>query len=186
MRITSGASTGLAYGELVFDPNDLGIRGDLSGQVVTVAVHMYAPTANTGTPGVSIKDQAESTNQRQSDMDSTTRDGWVWVIATKRMIAPTTSVRIRVHSKSSGASESFVTVDEIRLVVGNLPYKAAPIRTYVGADPVPEPLAWDVYTSVRGHSVGVCFVLRRKCGRHYLARRSHHCRTDRELTRTSI
>ena len=124
LKVTSSATNASSYAELLVDPATLGIKGKVSGKVVTFAARMFAPAANTGSPSVMLRDQTESTSQRQTDMDSSSRDGWVWVICTKRLTSPTTSIRVRLHSKTSGVTTGSVSIDRVAFAVGDLPRAA--------------------------------------------------------------
>lgn len=123
MKITATAD-GTAVAQMSFVPNAVGLRGLVSGQVLTFGVRVFVPDTNKiSSVGISLRDQFGASQQRRNDISSSARGRFHWVYATKRIAFPANSIVLQISPQWSGANDGThtMTVDRVRLIPGDLP-----------------------------------------------------------------
>lgn len=123
VKITATA-TGTSFMQFSASPESLGIKGLVSGKIITVGIRIFVPATNTiAGVGVLVKDQTGSASQRRVDISSATRGRFHWLYATKRVTSPGTNLTIQISPQWSGTFDAShtMTVDRIRVIEGDLP-----------------------------------------------------------------
>lgn len=123
VKITATA-TGTSFMQFSASPASLGIKGLVSGKIITVGIRIFVPATNTiAGVGVLVKDQTGSASQRRVDISSATRGRFHWLYATKRVTSPATLLTIQISPQWSGTFDAShtMTVDRIRVIEGDLP-----------------------------------------------------------------
>jgi hypothetical protein len=121
LQVTAGAGAGAAYAEYAVTPASLGIQSRISGQWVTVAARVFVPASYAGTPALVLQDQGGSGTQAASFARSATRGRFFWLIASKRITAPASALKVQLAARLSGSEAGSITVDRLYVVEGDLP-----------------------------------------------------------------
>jgi len=123
LKLTAVA-TGASMAQFSASPASLGIKGLVSGKLVTVGIRVFVPATNTiASVGLAVRDQGGSTTQRRQDISSTSRGRFHWLYLTKRIDSPGTLLVIQISPQWSGSFDAShtMTVDRIRVVEGDVP-----------------------------------------------------------------
>lgn len=123
LKLTAVA-TGASYAQFSASPASLGIKGLVSGKMVTVGIRVFVPATNLiAGVGIMLRDQGGSTTQRRVDISAATRGRFHWLYATKKIDAPGTNLTIQISPQWTGAfaATNTMTVDRIRAVEGDVP-----------------------------------------------------------------
>lgn len=123
LKLTAVA-TGASYAQFSASPASLGIKGLVSGKMVTIGIRVFVPATNLiAGVGLMLRDQGGSTTQRRVDISSATRGRFHWLYATKKIDAPGTNLTIQISPQWTGAfaATNTMTVDRIRAVEGDVP-----------------------------------------------------------------
>lgn len=121
LQITAGGASGSAHLELAGGTDSFGLKGNLSGKTITVAARIFVPASYTGTPSLVVQDSGGASQQARADIASDTRDRYMWLIASKKVVSPGSFLKIQLAARLSGTAAGSITVDRIRVVEGDLP-----------------------------------------------------------------
>ncbi|WGH21939.1 minor tail protein [Rhodococcus phage Trogglehumper] len=165
LRLVGGAGAGSSHIEKVINPATMGIKGLVSGQYVTARVRVRVPAGAGGVAALTLLDQTGSAGQVRNDVPSASTDRFVWLFATKRMTAPTTSVTVRMACRVTGATGGDLTIDQVDLVPGVMP------NAGISGSPGPKgdtgsPSAgqWDGLYTFGDHPAAFAFAASAGCG----------------------
>lgn len=117
-------ATGAAYMQFSASPASLGIKGLVTGKIITVGIRVFVPATNTLSGiGLLLKDQGGSTTQRRQDISSATRGRFHWLYLSKRIDSPGTLLTIQISPQWTGTFDAthLMTVDRIRVIEGDVP-----------------------------------------------------------------
>lgn len=120
----TAVATGTAYMQFSATPASLGIKGLVTGKVITVGIRVFVPATNTiSGVGLLLKDQGGSGTQRRQDISSTSRGRFHWLYLSKRIDSPGTLLTIQISPQWSGSFDAThtMTVDRIRVIEGDVP-----------------------------------------------------------------
>lgn len=123
MKLTATA-TGTCFAQYSATPASLGIKGLVTGKMITVGIRVFVPATNTiAGVGLLVKDQAGSATQRRVDISAATRNRFHWIYLTKKIDSPGTLLTIQISPQWSGANAAtnVMTVDRLRVVEGDTP-----------------------------------------------------------------
>jgi len=123
MKLTATA-TGTCFAQFSATPASLGIKGLVSGKLITVGIRIFVPTTNTiAGVGLLVKDQGGSGTQRRVDISSATRNRFHWLYLTKKIDSPGSLLTVQISPQWSGANAAtnVMTVDRVRVIEGDLP-----------------------------------------------------------------
>jgi hypothetical protein len=118
-KVTGTATTGAAQIEQTINLTTKGYH-HLKGQVVTLAVRVYVPAANTGTVRIALVDSTGGANASNMDIPTSTRGRYVWLFSSKRIDTGNT-IYVRLMSRTSGTAIMDASFDRAYLVRGVLP-----------------------------------------------------------------
>lgn len=121
LQITAGGAAGSAHLELSGGANSFGLKGNLSGKIITVAARVFVPASYTGTPSLVVQDTGGSSQQARADIASDTRDRFMWLVVSKKVVSPGSFLKIQLAARLSGSAAGSITVDRLRVVEGDLP-----------------------------------------------------------------
>lgn len=120
----TAVATGTSYMQFSASPASLGIKGLVTGKIITVGIRVYVPATNTiSGVGLLLKDQTGSSTQRRQDISSATRGRFHWLYLSKRIDSPGTLLTIQISPQWSGSFDAMhtMTVDRIRVIEGDVP-----------------------------------------------------------------
>lgn len=123
MKLTATA-TGTCFAQFSASPASLGIKGLVSGKLITVGVRIFVPSTNTiAGVGLLVKDQTGASTQRRVDISSATRGRFHWLYLNKKIDSPGTLFTFQISPQWSGtnAATNVMTVDRVRVVEGDVP-----------------------------------------------------------------
>lgn len=120
----TAVATGASYMQFSASPASLGIKGLVTGKIITVGIRVFVPATNTLSGiGLLLKDQGGSTTQRRQDISSATRGRFHWLYLSKRIDSPGTLLTIQISPQWTGTFDAthLMTVDRIRVIEGDVP-----------------------------------------------------------------
>jgi len=122
-KVTGNGTSGAAQLEQALGASK---ARELRGKLVTLAVRVRKPTANTQTVRLVLLDSTGSGNQVVADVPAGAAgaavDAYMWIFITKRMDAAATNVYVRLQSRTSGTTVVDASFDRAYLVQGLMPF----------------------------------------------------------------